>query len=631
MAARLWIITLAWVLAAPAWAQGFFVSGGAQPLDPREAFQMRVLDPEGDTPQLGWTIAPGYYLYRENFEAKGAQGQPLTVETRPGKIKDDPVFGRVEVYYDSARIALPGASGPVEITWQGCQEDGICYQPVTETVELPAIAAPSAKTGTTGPDATYANLGKPGPANLTSTNQDGANPDAATPGATAPDAMTTDATVPDARATPGLTLERDSGLGGLAAKGTGWVLLAYLGFGLLLAFTPCTFPMLPILLGMLTRRGETLRPARGAALSGVYVLAMASAFAVMGAFAGWSGQNLQIALQSPWAIGTLAVLFVLLALPGLGLFQLQLPAAISQRVARMQGRRGSLGGAAALGFGSALIVGPCVTAPLAGALLYIAQSGDVALGAAALFALGLGQGIPLFLAGSFGAALLPKAGPWMARVQPLFAAVFLAMAIWLAGRILPEAATMALWALLLIGLAVHLGALDAAGRPILRTLGVAALVAGLLQAVGAAMGTGDPLRPLAGLGGGGIATATAAPVFASAASVDELNRALANAGDRPAMIYVTADWCVICRGIERNVLTDPQVTAALDGITRIKADLSDPDPALNALMDELGVAGPPTMIFLDRTRHEAPDSRLIGTISAQELLQSVNAASAGAG
>lgn len=286
MAARLWIITLAWVLAAPAWAQGFFVSGGSQPLDPREAFQMRVLDPADGAARLGWTIARGYYLYRDNFAARDAQGQPLTVETQPGKIKDDPVFGRVEVYYDSARIALPGASGPVEITWQGCQEDGICYQPVTETVELPAIAA-----AVGGADA--------------------ASPDPAA-----------------AQSAPlsGLTLERDTGLDGLAARGTGWVLLAYLGFGLLLAFTPCTFPMLPILLGMLTRRGEPLRAGRGAALSGVYVLAMASAFAVMGAFAGWSGQNLQIALQAPWAIGILAALFVLLALPGLGLFQLQLPA-----------------------------------------------------------------------------------------------------------------------------------------------------------------------------------------------------------------------------------------------------------------------------------------------------------------
>ena len=590
MAARLWIITLAWVLAAPAWAQGFFVSGGLQPLDPREAFQMRVLDPADGAARLGWTIARGYYLYRDNFAARDAQGQPLTVETQPGKIKDDPVFGRVEVYNDSARIALPGASGPVEITWQGCQEDGICYQPVTETVELPAIAA-----AVGGADA--------------------ASPDPAA-----------------AQSAPlsGLTLERDTGLDGLAARGTGWVLLAYLGFGLLLAFTPCTFPMLPILLGMLTRRGEPLRAARGAALSGVYVLAMASAFAVMGAFAGWSGQNLQIALQSPWAIGILAALFVLLALPGLGLFQLQLPAGVSQRIARMQGRRGSLGGAAVLGFGSALIVGPCVTAPLAGALLYIAQSGDVGLGAAALFALGLGQGIPLFLAGSFGAALLPKAGPWMARVQPLFAALFLAMAIWLAGRILPEALTMALWALLLIGLAVHLGALEAQDRPITRTLGVAALVAGLIQAIGAAMGTGDPLRPLAGLGQGGIATATtAAPEFASVGSLDQLNQRLADAGGRPAMIYVTADWCVICRGIERNVLPDPQVTAALDGITRIKADLSTPDPVLNALMEELGVAGPPTMIFLNGNRHETPDSRLIGTISAQKLLRSVGTVSDG--
>ncbi|MDS9470013.1 protein-disulfide reductase DsbD [Paracoccus sp. MBLB3053] len=583
MRARFLTIIFAWILVAmPLVAQEFSISGkAARPLDPHEAFQMRLEPADSAGAHIGWKIAPGYYLYRDSFEVTDAAGKKLRVVTAPGAIKDDPSFGLVEVYHDKAQITVPDAAGRVEVTYQGCQDNGICYQPTSAVIDLP-------------------------------TPQMSTRMPAEVPGTAV-----------------GLVFETTPGLDGLAAKGTAWLLLAYLGFGIALAFTPCAFPMLPVLIGMLARQGEALVPARGAALSGVYALAMASAFGLIGAIVGWSGQNLQIALQSPWAIGAMALLFGALAMSALGHFDLKMPGAVSARISRLQGPRGSLLGAAILGFCSALILGPCVTAPLAGALLYIAQTGDVALGAAALFALGLGQGIPLVLAATFGAALLPRAGQWMHHVRGIFALVFLVMAIWLAGRILPGQATLALWAILLIGTGIHLGAFGREIAPIARTLAVSALVAGLLQAFGAASGGSDPLKPLASLASAARAPAETGQDFADVGSAGALRQALASPADRPAIIYVTADWCITCRGIERDLLPDPDIMAALSDLARVKVDVSEPNPDLIALMAELGVAGPPTMIFLDRERREVAGSRLIGTISAGELRRSARAAGNG--
>ncbi|MDQ2067166.1 protein-disulfide reductase DsbD [Xinfangfangia sp. CPCC 101601] len=417
--------------------------------------------------------------------------------------------------------------------------------------------------------------------------------------------------------------------------GAGLVLLAFFGFGMALALTPCVFPMVPILAGVLARQGETLTPARGAVLSGSYVLAMAMAFALMGAVAGWSGQNLQMVLQSPWAVGAVAALFVMLALSNFGLFALSLPAAWTARLSR-PGRRGSVGSAATLGFTSALIVGPCVTAPLAGAFLYVAQTGDVVLGAAALFMLGLGQGVPLVIAGTFGASVLPRAGAWMEAVRRLFGMLFLGMAIWLAARILPGPPVLALWGLWLTGAAVLLGALDhssaqaAPQRQPGRSLGVFALIGAGVMAVGAGLGGDDPLRPLAPLtltGQGG--SVAAGPDFAPVTSRGTLASALADSPARPTLIYVTADWCVTCKGIERSVLPDPQLGAPLRAMRLLKLDVTDNSPEAQALMRDLAAAGPPTMIFLDAAQREPAGSRLIGTIEAGDVAASAILAKGG--
>ncbi len=549
------------------------------PLRPEEAFVLTATPLPAGGLALEWQIEDGYYLYRDYLAAATLAGEALVLETPTGITKDDPNFGPSEIYYDTLTARLGETVGTVNITWQGCQEDGLCYPPITRAVT---------QTG---------------------------------------EILSEAAVTPDAGA---LTLAStgDGMVAGLATRGGPLLVLAgFLGFGVLLAFTPCVFPMFPILAGMLARQGESLTPRRGALLSGSYVLAMATAFGLLGMVAAWSGQNLQLALQSPLALAIVAGIFALLALSMFGLFEMQLPAAMTARLSRIGGgRRGSVGGAAVLGFTSALIVGPCVTAPLAGGLLYIAQTGDVALGAGALFALGLGQGIPLFIAGTFGARVLPRAGAWMESAKRVFGFVFLGMAIWLGARLVPGPVELALWAVLLIGVGVFLGAFDriaATAEPAVRagkTVGLVALLGGVILAVGAAMGADDPLRPLAGLGSGRDDTG-AALEFAQTDSPATLIAALSSTSG-PAMVYVTADWCVTCRVIERRVLPDAGVQAALAGLTLIKADVTDTGPEGRALLDQLGAVGPPTVVFLDAARSEMDGTRLVGDVTVDTLTRS---------
>ncbi|WP_108482751.1 protein-disulfide reductase DsbD [Oceaniglobus ichthyenteri] len=553
--------------ALPATAQLLSLSNTA-PLPADEAFQITVADQDDGTRILSWDIAKGYYLYRDYLAAQTESGVSVALDTDPGIEMDDPTFGSVEVYFDTAQAVMGPADGPVTVTWQGCQDGGICYPPVQQTFAALDGGAPVA--------------------------------------AVAPPA-------------DGIVLAQEQGMiDTLRTRGgTVLVLAGFLGFGLLLAFTPCVFPMFPILAGVLSGQGDTLTARRGAALSGVYVLAMASAFGLLGVAAAWSGQNLQVALQSPAAIYAVAAIFVALALSMFGLYELQLPQAWTRRLSSAgAGRRGTFGGAATLGFTSALIVGPCVTAPLAGALLYIAGTGDVWLGAGALFALGLGQGIPLMIAGTLGARVLPRAGAWMDGVKRVFGFVFLGMAIWLIGRLIAGPVILALWAALLVGAGIFAGAMDllpADAGPVRRgvkTGGVLSLIAGAIMAVGAALGGSDPTRPLAMLQS--VAEPAGSVTFSTVTSASALDAAISAQPDQPAMIYVTADWCVTCRVIERKVWPDAGVQAALSGVNVIAADVSDFGAQGQEMLNRLGAVGPPTMVFLNRDKSEAPGTRIIG-------------------
>lgn len=450
---------------------------GDEPLPVDRAFAVSASRAPGGSLSVEWDIADGYYLYRDRIAARTPDGAALAVETSPGLVKDDPNFGPSEIYYDRAGAVLPDpGSGPVELTYQGCQEDGICYAPETRLVDPVTLAVSD-------------------PAPL------GAYP--AVNWETEGVSLAAEAGAKKAAGSAGFELAADDGLipSLLGKGGTFLVLAMFLLFGLLLAFTPCVFPMYPILAGALAREGERLTSGRGFVLSAAYVFGLASAFALLGAAAGWSGQNLQMVLQSSWTTGVIVAVFIGLALSMFGLFELQLPSAWTSRIAARTGRRGgSTGSAAVLGFSSALIVGPCVTAPLAGALLYIAQTGDTVLGAAALFALGIGKGLPLLVLGAFGGRALPRAGAWMEQVKRVFGFAFLSTAIWLATPLVPPGVDLALWAVLLIGLASFVfSATLPAGLTLTagRALGSISLIYGAILMIGAAAGATDPLKPLA--------------------------------------------------------------------------------------------------------------------------------------
>ncbi|MBK0020349.1 protein-disulfide reductase DsbD [Brucella pseudogrignonensis] len=569
----------------------------ANPLPVDDAFRLSVVKDADNQLLLNWQISDGYYLYRDHIEAKDAKGAALTVDTQPGIAKDDPNFGRLEVYYTRASASVPAGREPIQLTYQGCQEDGICYRPETRTID-PVTLAVSSQMG------------------IAFTNG----------------SVFTAASTPAAES-KAFALAPEKGMieNLLDQGGSALVIAAFLALGVLLAFTPCVFPIYPIVAGTLAREGEKLTAKRGFVLSSTYVFSLALGFAAVGAIAGWSGQNLQMVLQSKWMALALAGIFTLLALSMFGLFQLQLPSSWVSVISAKTGQRtGSKRSAAILGFSSVLIVGPCVTAPLAGALLYIAQTANVALGASALFALGIGKGLPLIAFATLGAGTLPRAGAWMEAVKQVFGFGFLATAIFMAAPLLPSGVDMVLWALLLFGVASFAFLKIPDRSVVVRTIGTAAFVYGVILMLGVASGGRDPLQPLAALVNRDVNHNLAELRFAPVETVSALQEKLdAARGDQPTLVYFTADWCVSCSTVERRVLPDAGVKKALGGYQLIKADVSDLNAGNADLMAKLKVAGPPTMVFFNNASKEPEGTRLVGDVSSATIERSVGLINAG--
>lgn len=575
------------------------------PLDMDRAFEVKVGQADDGSAVIRWTITDGYYLYREYFDAEDLSGNKLAIKTSSGTVKDDPNFGSTEIYYSAATAAVLQAPEKFRITYQGCQDKGLCYPPTTKTVDMTTLSISGSIAGENPfPSGGFAAVGQV-PAASKNASQDNfvlADDNART------------------------SVDRMMADGGVAL-----LLASFLGFGLLLAFTPCVFPMYPIVATMLAREGERLTARRGFALSSWYVIAFASVFGLLGMAAAWSGQNLQIALQSTYAVGAISFLFVILALSNFGLFQIQLPAAISASLGGSSEGTGTIAGAMVLGFSSALLIGPCVTAPLAGALLYIARTGDIALGAAALFTLGLGKGIPLVIMATASGKVLPKAGMWMEKVRQVFGFIFLATALWLARPLIPEQLVLFGWAVITLSFGVF--SLSAAPAPaasgvtvISRTTGLVSILWAVVLFLGLGIGATDPLTPLKVLHTANVSR-TAEPVkkddFTRVASITDLAARINNVpGQIPTLLYVTADWCVTCRTIERSVLTSPDVIEALTGVKLLSVDLTTLDADRKALLSALKVIGPPTMLFLDNSRTEPASTRLIGEFSASDLAAS---------
>lgn len=593
LAALLLLIATCLLLAAPGRAEDF--------LDPAVAFKFSARMEGERTAVVTYDIAPGYYMYRERFKFTAAGARLGEPQIPPGKVKYDQTFEKdVETYHGQVVIRIPvegGTAFTLNATSQGCADAGLCYPPQEHSAQLAMAGAPPSL---------------PIGANASSSS----NTPASAPMSVAP------AQPAAAPATAGATSE----LAGIDAILQGGRLLAIVPafalLGLGLAFTPCVLPMVPILSSIIVGEGGKTRRSRGLVLSITYSLGMAIVYTALGVAAGLIGEGLAAALQNPWVLGAFGLLIVAMALSMFGFYELQVPAALQSRLAGASNRQasGKLAGVFVMGAISALIVGPCVAAPLAGALVYISQTRDVLIGGAALFSMALGMSIPLLLVGVSAGSLLPRAGAWMESVKRFFGVLMLGMALWLVSPVLPPLLQMVLWAALLLGYGAYL--LRRRGHWAAMAFGAAFGILGALQLVGAATGGRDPLTPLAHLTG----TPHQALTFKRVKTVAELDAvlaSLASSGGKTAMLDFYADWCVSCKEMEKLTFVDPAVQARLANTVLLQVDVTANDAADKAMLKRFSLFGPPGIIFFDRSGKEIPDSRVIGYQNAAKFLTSL--------
>ena len=556
-------------------------AGGDEFLPPDQAFRFDVLPDGTDRVHLNWEIADGYYLYRARIRVTtpSAAAQLGALQFPPGQIKNDEYFGRQEIYTRElvATVPVVRARGgafelPLQVTYQGCAEAGLCYAPITKTVsvQLPVGGGGAAA---------------------------GGSPSQGT--ADAPSEQSQFARL---------------------FSGNFFVMLGsfYLA-GLVLAFTPCVLPMVPILSGIIAGGSHHMRTGRSFALSVTYVLGMALTYTAAGIAGAALGKEVQAVFQQWWVLGLFAAVFVAMALSMLGLYTVQMPIAIQTRLADISNRQsaGTFGGVAIMGALSALIVTTCVGPALVAALLFIGQTGQIARGGAALFAMSIGMGTPLLVVGASAGKLLPKAGPWMDLVKKLFGVMMLAVAAWMLARIVPDRVALALWAVPALILAWLLWSATrtggSAGTWGLRAAGVAAALYGAALAAGSALGGTDPLAPLPVL-----AARTTALTFRTIKTPADLDREVAHARaeHRGVLVDFSADWCTSCKEMERYTFTDPAVHAALRSTVLLRADVTQNDADDQALLQRFGILGPPTIAFYGADGRERPEYRVVGYMKA---------------
>lgn len=578
--------------------------GGANtdflPVD--EVFEPILTALDGNNVEVAIRVMQGYYLYKDKFSATviSDKAQAGKLEKPTGEKKVDQYFGEMEVYHNDVFANLTIARGTpeamdldIEVNYQGCADGGICYPPVTRllSVSLPAATAVSALA----------------------------------------------AAVPSGAA--GAPVSEQARLAQLISGSSMMLVLAtFFGAGLLLAFTPCVLPMVPILSGIIAGEGDKITASRGFSLALTYVMGMAVVYTVAGIAAAAVGIQLQAIFNQPWVLTVFSGLFVVLAMSMFGLFNLQMPSSIQSRLSMASGKQksGTYIGAFVMGALSSLIVTACVAPPLVATLTVIGQTGDMVRGGSALFALSMGMGTPLLLVGASAGKLIPRAGPWMDAVKNAFGFMMLGLAIWMMSRVLPGEVTLALWAVLIFMTGVTLGGLttitpDSPGaQKIGKGFGLLAIIYGAVLLVGSLAGSDSLFRPLAALntGGGSVVTEEHGLPFRLVKTTADLDTALAEAASlgKPAMLDFYADWCVSCIEMEEYTFTDADVQQALSNTVLLQADVTANDEQDQALLKRFGVFGPPTIIFFGNDGMQRHGYEVVGYMKAKEFREHVRMA-----
>jgi len=566
----------------------------AELLPAEEAFQFSALVKDGQNLSVNWQIAEGYYLYREKIDLQllvSDNSKLLDYEIPHGTPKFDEAFGDVEILHNNLAFTVPlerlnttQHSIILRAKFQGCAERGVCYPPMDKTVTL-----------------------------------------------LLPEIVANNSAAPVAQAKKKASSEQDLIIQSLQQDSFLLTLLSFFGFGLLLAFTPCVFPMIPILSGIIVGQGKDISSRKAFMLSLSFVLASAITYTVFGILAALFGSNLQATFQAPWIIYLFSGIFILLSLAMFDFYHLELPKSLQARLhnASDKHRDGSYLGAGLMGIFSSLIVGPCVAAPLAAALMYIGQSGDVILGGSALFVMGFGMGVPLLIIGASAGSLLPKAGHWLNASKSVFGVIMLAVAVWMLERVLAAEIIMFFWAILLIIPAIYLRALDplpsvdSGWHKLWKGFGVILLAYGLLILVGLSAGNSNPLQPLKGLSMGAAgAQAETPPDFKKIASLAELKQEIqrANAKGQWVMLDFYADWCISCKEMEAYTLSKPEVKQALANFVLLQADVTKNTAADKELLKAFNLVGPPAILFFRLDGQEQDDLRIIGYQDAETFL-----------
>jgi thiol:disulfide interchange protein DsbD len=603
-------------------------SGAAEPLEPEQAFRPSMVL-KNHTVFVHWDIAKDYHLYRDRVKVAltDTEATISAADIGKGTIVDDATLGKTEVFYNNLdikfNIDLNGApSAVVTVGFQGCADIGLCYPPMEQAWRVnftSGVIEPLSQ----APKATLKQV-----ADLPAIIEP-------TTGTAAP---VTEKTPSSEVQAPAQISQTDAITQQLKTGSIWTIILGFLVIGLLLAFTPCVFPMIPILAGIIAGQGDKITTRKAFILSLVYVLAMAVTYTLAGVLAGLFGSNLQAAFQNPWILSAFAAIFVALAFSMFGFFELQLPSALQSKIMQVQNNQqgGTLIGVAIMGLLSALIVGPCMAPPLAGALIYIGQTGDAILGGVALFAMSIGMGIPLIIVGTLGGKFLPKAGAWMDAVKFVFGVLMLGVAIWMLERIIPSTVAQILWGILLIGSAVYLSAADPLKEPysgwlkLWKTLGIILLIWGTLILVGvAAGGKGTVFAPLSGLaiGGSSPGVSTQPLSFKQVKNLKELNQELASAkaAGKPVMFDFYADWCVSCKEMEHNTFSNPEIIAALKPFVLLQANVTENNAEDKLLYQRFGVLGPPTIVFFNQKGEEQKAEQVVGYKSPDEFIRHIEA------